>query len=153
MEIEILRHFLALISYRFHSAIADSPENFPYLKIGNNSRSPVEIIDHMAVQINIAIQLIAGTPISGVKSTPIVSENFAKSKQNFLSLLSSADIRLESLNGMEISKVKMITQGPLADCLTHIGQLAMLRRLSGSPVETQNFLKAKVLTGKLDYEE
>jgi hypothetical protein len=54
---------------------------------------------------------------------------------------------------MELTKVKVITQGPIADCLSHIGQLAMLRRLSGSPVEQQNFLKAKVLTGKLNYEE
>ena len=35
-------------------------------------------------------------------------------------------------------------QGPLADAMTHAGQLAMLRRLHGSPVPSENFIFAKV---------
>lgn len=152
MEIELLRHMLAIIAYRFSASTSDASENYAHLKIGSFSRSPIEIIDHMSQQIHAAIELIGGIPISSVKRAYYKSENFEKCKQNFLSLLSSADIRLESMNGMEITKVKVIMQGPLADCLSHIGQLAILRRLAGNPVEPQNFLKAKVLTGKLDYE-
>lgn len=35
-------------------------------------------------------------------------------------------------------------QGPLADAMTHAGQLAMLRRLHGVPVPSENFIFAKV---------
>ncbi|MCO5252682.1 MAG: hypothetical protein M9949_14835 [Candidatus Kapabacteria bacterium] len=152
MEIELLKHLLAVIAYRFTVAVNDAPDNYSHLKIGINARSPVEIIDHMSQQLDSAIQLIGGIPISALKRKSYYSENFDKCKQNFLSLLSSVDIRLESLNGMELTKVKVLMQGPFADCISHIGQLTMLRRLAGNPVEPQNFTKAKVMTGKLDYD-
>ncbi|MGI9037806.1 MAG: hypothetical protein ACR2GQ_02990 [Gemmatimonadota bacterium] len=37
-----------------------------------------------------------------------------------------------------------LLQGPLADVMTHAGQLAMLRRLHGSPVPPENFIDAEV---------
>ncbi|MBE2190213.1 MAG: hypothetical protein KGZ71_11035 [Desulfobulbaceae bacterium] len=152
MEIELLKHLIAIIAYRFTTAVTDAPDNYYYLKIGVNSRSPVEIIDHMSHQLDSAIQLISGVPVSSVKRNFFSSENFEKCKQNFLSLLSSVDIRLDSLKGMDLPRVKVLMQGPLTDCISHIGQLAMLRRLAGNPVASQNFIKAKVLTGKLDYD-
>jgi hypothetical protein len=41
-------------------------------------------------------------------------------------------------------------QGPLADALTHVGQLAMLRRLAGSPVRGEDFFVADIATGRVD---
>ena len=43
-----------------------------------------------------------------------------------------------------------VIQGPLADILTHIGQLAMLRRIYQKPITGENFMKAKIQIGKID---
>jgi hypothetical protein len=37
-------------------------------------------------------------------------------------------------------------QGPLSDAMTHAGQLALLRRLSGAPVASEDFIFADVRT-------
>lgn len=42
-----------------------------------------------------------------------------------------------------------LLQGPLADAMTHVGQLAMLRRLAGSPVRGQNFMEADIVIGRI----
>jgi len=35
-------------------------------------------------------------------------------------------------------------QGPLSDAMTHVGQLAMLRRLHNAPVPPENFIMADI---------
>ena len=40
-------------------------------------------------------------------------------------------------------------QGPVADALTHVGQLAMMRRLSGSPIRGENFIEAAIVAGQV----
>ena len=37
-----------------------------------------------------------------------------------------------------------VLQGPFADAMTHAGQLAMLRRLAGSPIPPENFIVADI---------
>ena len=39
---------------------------------------------------------------------------------------------------------EQLLQGPLSDAMTHAGQLAMLRRLAGSPVSPENFVYADI---------
>jgi hypothetical protein len=41
-------------------------------------------------------------------------------------------------------RAEQLLQGPLSDAMTHVGQLAMLRRLAGAPVAPENFVYAKV---------
>ena len=38
-------------------------------------------------------------------------------------------------------------QGPIADALTHTGQLTMLRRLAGAPVRGENYARAMITAG------
>jgi hypothetical protein len=38
-------------------------------------------------------------------------------------------------------------QGPVADALTHVGQIAMLRRMAGAPVKGENYFKAAIAAG------
>ena len=44
---------------------------------------------------------------------------------------------------------EQLLQGPLADAMTHVGQLAMLRRLAGDPVPSENFIHAQVTPANL----
>jgi len=48
--------------------------------------------------------------------------------------------------GTELKGVtaEVLLQGPFSDAMTHAGQLALLRRLSGSPVPPENFVFARI---------
>jgi hypothetical protein len=48
-----------------------------------------------------------------------------------------------------LATVEKLFQGPIADALTHVGQLAMLRRLAGKPVRGENYAKADIETGRV----
>lgn len=40
-------------------------------------------------------------------------------------------------------------QGPVADALTHVGQLAMMRRLAGAPIKAENYFVADIAGGRV----
>jgi hypothetical protein len=42
---------------------------------------------------------------------------------------------------------EQLLQGPLADAMTHIGQLAILRRLASSPIPKESFDEAVIRPG------
>ena len=44
-------------------------------------------------------------------------------------------------------------QGPIADALNHVGQIATLRRLTGSPVRGENYFKAEIVVGSVGAEQ
>ena len=52
--------------------------------------------------------------------------------------------QLESGTPLSGTTPERLLQGPLADAMTHAGQLAMLRRLAGNPVAPENFVFAQV---------
>jgi hypothetical protein len=49
--------------------------------------------------------------------------------------------------------VERLFQGPVADALTHTGQLAMLRRIAGAPVRGENYAKAEISRGRVGAEQ
>ena len=51
------------------------------------------------------------------------------------------------------SSAEKLFQGPVADALTHIGQIAMLRRLSGSPVRGESYFRADIAAGRVGLEQ
>lgn len=40
-------------------------------------------------------------------------------------------------------------QGPVADALTHVGHISMLRRLTGAPVRGENSARARIAIGRV----
>jgi hypothetical protein len=51
------------------------------------------------------------------------------------------------------SPAESLFQGPIADALTHIGQIAMLRRLARCPIKGENYFKAEIATGRVGFEQ
>ena len=49
----------------------------------------------------------------------------------------------------ETKVLERLLQGPLADALTHTGQLTLLRRLAGAPVAHENFMEADIRAGQV----
>jgi hypothetical protein len=135
----LLRHFLAALAYRTQKALRGAPDHFAQFRAGTNVRTPHELVWHMTGVIG-----YARTMLHGGAFVPPRLDTFDAEVQRFHSTLQAlsddfADPHLEA----RISDEQFL-QGPLADAMTHAGQLAILRRLAGSPVPSENFIFAGI---------
>ena len=136
---KLLRHFLAALAYRTQKALRGAPETFGEVRIADNVRTPHELVWHMTGVIG-----YARTMLHGGTFTPPRLDTFADEITRFHETL--AALREDFGNAALTAQIsdEQFLQGPLSDAMTHAGQLAMLRRLAGSPVASENFIFAKV---------
>ena len=66
--------------------------------------------------------------------------------ERFLATLKAFDVRLQR---ELVGEAERVFQGPVADALTHVGQLGTLRRLAGSAVGPKNYFKADIAAGAI----
>ena len=71
----------------------------------------------------------------------------------FFDALARLDARLASDAPLVGFSVPQLFQGPIADALTHVGQIAILRRMFGAPVRGENYLKAEIVVGRVGPEQ
>jgi hypothetical protein len=71
-----------------------------------------------------------------------------KGAQRFYSALEAFDDYLLSDQPLSVSSEKLF-QGPIADALTHVGQIAILRRVAGAPVKGENYFRAGIAAGRV----
>jgi len=135
----LLLHFLAAIAYRTQKALRGAPTEFAHFSAGSNVRTPYELLWHMTGVIGYARTFLRGGDFS-----PPRLATMAEEEGRFHETLAAlrADLSDTSLHAT-ISDEQFL-QGPLADAMTHAGQLAMLRRLAGTPVASENFIHANV---------
>lgn len=131
-----LQHIIRISLFRVKVTLKDAPEGFLEFEAGNNVRKPVEILQHMVDVWNYVLYSIARV-------------NADKSGTHLESLEKCHDLLIEKLAVTEIPEAvsQKIINGPVSDFLTHAGQLATLRRLSGRPVAGVNYPKLQ-LDGK-----
>ncbi len=75
-----------------------------------------------------------------------------KGSERFFASLQAFDAYLASDAPLGCPAEKLI-QAPLADALTHVGQISMLRRLAGAPVRGENYFKAEIVAGRAGAEQ
>ena len=135
----LLQHFLAALAYRTQKALRDSPPGYPDYRAETNTRTPHEIVWHMTGLMGYARTMMHGGSFEPPWS-PKFSDEVARFHAELTKLLTDfADLSLTA----RISDEQFL-QGPLADAMTHAGQLAMLRRLAGKPVPSENFILADI---------
>ena len=139
----LVSHFLAALAYRTQKALRGAPASFADFRVADNVRTPHELIWHMIGVLGYAKTLLAG----GVWQPEKMS--FADDIQRFHDLLEDLARYLDTEAALSGVSLEQLLQGPLADAMTHVGQLAMLRRLAGSPIPSENFVFADVRAGKL----
>lgn len=135
---ELYRHTLATIAYRFQKAIQNAKPEYPFFEAGEGVRKPIDILHHMRLVLEYAKAIY--TKQERLKPNRLTWE---EEINHFHSLLNELDHALVNLE-IEEEILKKALQGPLSDVLTHIGQLATLRRLSGDPVSGESFVKANI---------
>jgi hypothetical protein len=135
----LLQHFLAALAYRTQKALRGAPESFAEFRAGPTTRTPHELVWHMTGVIG-----YARTMLHGGTFTPARMPTFDDEVGRFHDTLAGlhTDLADERLSA-RISD-RQFLQGPLSDAMTHAGQLAMLRRLVGSPVASENFIFAEI---------
>jgi hypothetical protein len=145
---EMLRHCLATLAYRGAKVLRDTPEGFAEFRPSSESRSAGEVLAHLGDLLDWASCLARGTR-GGRNTQPL---DWQDGVERFFVLLRRLDgclISEEKLGSTE----ERLFQGPVADALTHVGQLAMLRRLAGAPVRGENYFKADIAIGRVTAEQ
>jgi hypothetical protein len=143
---EILRHALATVAYRAARALEGAPDHFA--GFAGAGRMPVQILSHMGDLFDWALSAAVGQE-RWQATQPRV---WAEEKQRFFESLQSFDAFLAG-GGTLHAPVERLLQGPVADALTHVGQLAMLRRLSGTPTHGESFYDAEIRVGQAGAEQ
>ncbi len=143
-----LRHTLATLAYRGAKAVREAPESFATFRAGDSSRTPVEIVAHMADLFDWAVGLAEGQHVW--RAAPPAS--WTVEVDRLFAALARFDAILASERPLGLP-LERLFQGPIADALTHVGQLNQLRRLAGSPVRGENYVKAEIEVGRVGLEQ
>lgn len=144
---QLLRHVIATLAYRGAIAVLDSPENFAMFHINETTRTPGEILAHIGDLLEGSLYLVKGELVY-LKSSPLPWEeevNRVFSAMKELDSYLASDVPLAH-------PVEKILQGPIADALTHVGQIVMLRRIAGKPVRVESYFTAEIVAGEIDKE-
>ncbi|MGD0786967.1 MAG: hypothetical protein ABR898_03210 [Terracidiphilus sp.] len=142
----LLRHTLATLAYRASRALQGAPEHFA--GFDGAGRLPVQILTHMGDLMDWALSTAMGQE----RWRPSQPLAWAEEQQRFFSSLQAFDAFLASGQPLQ-APAERLFQGPVADALTHVGQLAMLRRLSGCPIRGENFFVASITVGQVSADQ
>jgi len=147
MEDQLLRHTLATLAYRLGKVLRDTPESFADYPPGDE-RTAGRILAHVGDLMDWALTLIEGRQ-AWKDSTPLPwHEEIAR----FYAAVGALDARIAA-SGTGDATAAEIFQGPIADALTHTGQLAMMRRLAGVKMKGENYHRAEIITGRVGPEQ
>ena len=144
----LLRHTLATVAYRAGKVLRGAPETFAAFKATDTSRAPSKILAHMGDLYDWALKMAEGEK-TWKDSEP---QEWNREVGRFFAALKKFDDYLASNEPVHTSMDKLF-QGPIADSLAHIGQVAMLRRIAGCPIKGENYAAADIAAGKVGQEQ
>jgi hypothetical protein len=138
----LLRHTVATLAYRGGKALRGAPAGFAEFRAGESTRTPGQILAHIGDLLDWALSKANGA----TKWRNSQPGGWDKDSERFFAGLEAFDARLAASKPLGCSAEELF-QGPIADALTHVGQICMLRRLSGAPVRGENYAVAKIKAG------
>lgn len=138
-----LRHAVATLAYRGAKAVRRAPAEFSKFRPAEGSRSAGEILAHIGDLLDWALSLAQGQK-RWRNSKP---QSWSEDTERFFAALAAFDEYLASGAKLHASPEKLF-QGAIADALTHVGQIAMLRRLAGGRVKGENYYLANIEVGR-----
>jgi hypothetical protein len=143
----LLRHVLATIAYRGAKAIRGAPPGFAGFRVWATSRTPLDILAHVGDLFDWARSAVQGQ----MRWAATPPRDWDSEVTRFFTTLAALD------EAMRVTRVaypaERLFQGPLADALTHVGQLTMLRRAAGSPVRGEDYYAAEIAAGQVTGEQ
>ena len=141
---KLLRHTLATLAYRGGKVISNTPDNFGAFRVHEATRTPGEILAHIGDLLDWALRTSQGEYVYK-SSSPLP---WKEEVERFFAALKALDSYLASNEPLGYPAEK-IFQGPIADALTHVGQIALLRRMAGAPVRGESYFRAEIEAGRV----
>ncbi|HEU4413749.1 MAG TPA: hypothetical protein VFT65_03115 [Candidatus Angelobacter sp.] len=144
----LLRHTVATLAYRAGKAVREAPGGFAGFSSGEKGRTPAQILAHMGDLFDWALSLAKGKQEwhdSAPLAWPDEAERFFRTLQTFDDYLASGAPLAET--------PEKLFQGPVADALTHTGQLTMLRRMAGFAIRGENYHRAGIVAGRVGQDQ
>lgn len=141
---QLLRHVLATLAYRGGKTLRGAPPGFAEYRAGETTRTPVQILAHLGDLLDWALTQAQGRQ-AWHNAAPLSWDGGTK---RFFAALQALDDYLASGALLGCAPEKLL-QGALADALTHVGQLAMLRRMAGAPIRGENYSQAEIVAGRV----
>ena len=141
---DYLRHSLATLAYRAGKVLRGAPDDFGSFRADDTSRTPSQILAHVCDLLDWSLSLVCGRE-SWHNSSPGRWEDDVKRFHDTLGLL---DVQIAERASSTYEWTRLF-QGPIADALTHVGQLAMLRRLAGAAIRGENYFRAEIAAGRV----
>jgi hypothetical protein len=142
-----LRHLVATLAYRAAKVLREVPPGFAEFSAGPSMRVPVQILAHLADLMGWAVRTAQGEVLWRAEG----SRDWDTEKRRFFDGLATLDRVLAS--DAPVANAELLIQGPLADALTHVGQLAMLRGAAGAPVRPESYARAEIVAGRVGLEQ
>jgi hypothetical protein len=145
---EMLRHTVATLAYRGAKAVRGAPGSFASFQASETTRTPAQILAHIGDLLDWALSIAQGAEAWN-NSEPLPWDQevarFHRTLESFENYLASdADLS---------ATCERLFQGPIADALTHVGQLTMLRRIAGAPIKGENYSRARIESGRVGAEQ
>lgn len=144
----LLRHAVATLAYRAEKALRDAPDTFASYRLSATSRTPLEIVSHMGDLMEWADRMARGEYLWA----PRPSADWAAACDRFFKDLLTLDETLATSTFQNYSP-DVIFQGPIADALTHVGQLTMIRGVASAPVRPESYARAEITVGRVGREQ
>jgi hypothetical protein len=143
-DVTVLRHLVATLAYRAAKALRDVPPEFPNRSVSPTTRRPVMIVAHLGDLITWGLSLADGK--SEWKAGG--GEDWHTEVRRFFDALEALDRKL-SESAPSADAIEKLIQGPLADALTHVGQISLLRGMAGTPVRPESYARAPISRGRV----
>jgi hypothetical protein len=145
---DFLRHTLATLAYRGGNAVRNAPAGFAETRCCESGRTAAQILAHIGDLLDWGLSIAQGKQ-SWNNTEPLPWD---KETERFFAALKRFDDYLASSEALRVPAEKLL-QAPLADALTHVGQIAMLRRMAGGPVKAENYFVADIVIGRVGPEQ
>jgi hypothetical protein len=142
--IRVMRHLVATIAFRSSRAIRGAPPGFDSVRLAEGGMSARELLLHMS-----NVMAFAYATVTHTERATHDPRDWPGEVDRLYSVLAALDAQLGAGASLEPGLDLKLVQGPLADALTHVGQLMTMRRKAGAAVPGMNFMKADIQTGRI----
>ena len=143
-----LRHTLATLAYRAQKVLRELPPGFAGFRVGPAARTPAQLAGHLADLLEWACSIAAGKE----RWEPASSGQLEAEIARFFAALARLDTSLAAA-ALPEATARTLFQGPIADALTHVGQLALLRGLCGAQVRPESYARSEIVVGRVGAEQ
>ena len=147
-DLPMLRHTVATLAYRAAKAVRGAPAAFGEFRASPSSRTPLQILAHMGDLFDWALTMADGKAVWN-DAAPL---SWDGEVERFFAVLERFDARLADGRPLANPSSKIFA-GPIADALTHTGQINFLRRIFGAPVKGESYFRADIETGRVGQDQ